>query len=238
MAKKKKSIGRIKPQELQQRILSLETLYGQRGLANILGVSADTIRRYRSGKSQPKNKNIYSKINQTYNKKKNLINSDYVELKRQQIEKRSKAQKQPRKRYAPIYPEYMFYSGAEEFREVRNFDYLQSLHERGYVAGWIGGAAIPLEVKFIIHGEPIDRWGMVVNIVGVTLSEDSPKKENNYQSQSAKLDVMPFYTRFIRGFKKGIPLNDQLDILRDHFFNLQLAQGYTIAFLGFYFEEE
>jgi hypothetical protein len=245
-------VGNMKPKfklgkaEIQKRVLELETLFGQAKLSKKLGVSKDSIRRYRDGKTLPQTKNIYKKLNAAYNKNKKFIDTGLVEKKRQQITKRKtvQAKGKTKERTTIIYPDYMYNSPAKDFSEARYFEKLEDLHNSGYVASWVGGKETPLEVQFIIDGEDLTRFGKVVNIVGVVTTEVSPKEENGFSNSDAALKVYPTYFRIIPGFKyileqnKKISFDERMDILRDFFFNLKVERGYTIAFMGFYFDEE
>jgi transcriptional regulator with XRE-family HTH domain len=153
--------------EIQKRVLELETLFGQAKLSKKLGVSKDSIRRYRDGKTLPQTKNIYKKLNAAYNKNKKFIDTGLVEKKRQQITKRKtvQAKGKTKERTTIIYPDYMYNSPAKDFSEARYFEKLEDLHNSGYVASWVGGKETPLEVQFIIDGEDLTRFGKVVNIV-------------------------------------------------------------------------
>lgn len=230
---------KLSKSEIQKRVLELETLFGQTQLSKKLGVSKDSIRRYRDGKTLPQTKNIYKKLNAVYNKNKSFIDTGLVEKKRQQITKRKTVQKRgaSKERKTIIYPDYMYNSPASDFSESRYFEKLEDLHNEGYVASWVGGKETPLEVQFIIDGEDLTRFGRVVNIVGVVTTEISPKEDNGFTGQDAALKVYPTYFRLIPGFTKNLKFNERMDILRDYFFDLKVERGYTIAFMGFYFNE-
>jgi transcriptional regulator with XRE-family HTH domain len=235
-----RKVGRLSQKEIQRRILELETLYGQKKLSKILGVSGDTIRRYRQGKSTPQTKEIYNKLNKTYNKNKNFIDTGAVEQKRAQIEKKSKSQKvgAKKERHVLIYPNYMYNSPASEFNDTRNFERLEDLQESGYVAAYVGGNAIPIECQFIIDGEDLKRWGKIINLVGIVTKEISPKADNSWTGQDASLEVFPTYYRLIPGLKKDNTFEQKMDKTREFFFNnINIDKGYTIAYLGFYFNE-
>jgi hypothetical protein len=236
----KRNYIRLKPEEIKKRVLELETLFGQKALSKKLGVSVDSVRRYRDGKTAPQTKTIYNKLNTLYNQKKKFIDTGAVETKRKQIEKRKTIQKSGAKkeRFAIIYPDYMYNSPASEFSDVRKFERLEDLHQAGYVAGWVGGKEIPLEVQFVINGENLSRWGKVLNIVGIVSKEISPKAENDYTGQDTTLEVYPTYFRLIPGLKKNLKFNEKLDKVREFFFeNVNVERGYTLAFLGYYFDE-
>lgn len=238
MAKKSK-FGRLSQTEIQKRVLELETLYGQKNLANQLGVSVDSIRRYRSGKTQPQTKSLYDKLNRIYNRNRNAIDQGAVEQKRKLIEARSRIQKEgkPKKREVTI-ENYLNFSPAEQFRNTRNMERLLDLSEAGYVAAYYGGNAIPLEVHFLIHGEPLSRFGKVVNIVGIVTNEVSPKEENKFTGQDSALTIFPTYFRLIHGLKKSDGFSERMDKIRQFFFEeIKVDRGYTVAFMGYFFDE-
>lgn len=230
---------RLTKEEIQKRVLELETLLGQKGLAEKLKVSKDSIRRYRDGKTSPQSQTIYKNLNKLYNKNKNFIDTGLVEKKRQQIQKRKASAKTGAKKFRTglIYPEYMYESPASDFSESTKFDKLEDLHNQGYVVAWQGGKEMPLEAQFIIHGEDLTRFGKIVNIVGIVSTEVSPKADNGFTGQSTSLKVYPTYFRLIPGIKKTLKFNERMDILREYFFDLKVDRGFTIAFLGFYFNE-
>jgi hypothetical protein len=206
----------------------------------MLGISSDSVRRYRSGKTLPQNKTIYNKLNKIYNKNRNAIDAGAVERKREIIERRSEAQRRgkPKFRTVPIYPTYMYQSPAEQFADVRNYNKLEDISEAGYVAAWFGGKEIPLEVQFIIHGENLNRYGKVIKIVGIVTNEVSPKEENAYTGESTSLEIYNVYYRLIPGLKKTDTYFDRLEKIRDFYFNMKVDRGYTVALLGYYFDEE
>lgn len=236
----RQKVGRLSPSEIRKRVLELETLYGQKNLASRLGVSVDSIRRYREGRTLPQTRNIYTNLNKLYNKNKKLIDAGAVERKQQQIEKRQTAQKRgaTKPRFAPIYPDYMYDSPAREFEGVNKWERLEDLSQAGYVAGWYGQKDIPLEVQFVIHGEGINRFGKVLHIVGIVSKEVSPKLENAYTGQDISLEVFSTYFRLIPGLKKDSKFFERMDRVREFFFEgIRIEKGFPMAFLGFYFDE-
>lgn len=239
MGKQKQKQRRIKQDEIQKRILSLEALYGQRGLAKKLNVSVDTIRRYRTGKSNP-NPNAYKKINQVFGQNKKKIQTDIIQTKIKKIQKRTETYKtgKPKNRCIIIYPDYMYNSPAREFEGVENFYFLEELQEKGYVAGYFGTKEIPTEVQFVIDGENLHRFGKILNLVGIISKEVSPKAGNAYTGNEASLEVFPVYIRLVKGFKKDTDFLKRMDLAREFFFeNINVERGFPIAFLGFYFKE-
>lgn len=238
---------RLKPEQFKKRVLELETLYGQKNLSKTLGVSMDSIRRYRDGKTYPQTKKLYEQINKLYNKNKKFIDTGLVEQKRKQIEQRKKIQalSKTKERFALIYPDYMYgrpgtkeQSPASEFQEVKNFDKLEDLHDAGYVAGWRGTKKIPLEVQFVIGGENLTRWGRIVKIIGIVTKEVSPKANNDFAANDIFLEVYRTPNLLIRGLDKSLNFEERIDLIRNFFFtNLEIERGLPMAFLGFYFDE-
>jgi len=237
---KRNKFARISPEEMQKRVLSLETLLGQKNLASALGVSKDTERRYRNGSSFPKTKDIYNKINRLYNSKKKLISPIEVEKKRAAIAKRAAALKKGKlkTRYVPIYPDYMYNSPAEQFDGVYNWEKLEELSEKGYIAGYKGFNEIPLEVQFTIGQEPLTRFGKIVHIVGIITQETSPKKENEFTGLNTRLSIFPTWYRLIQGLKKEDDFETRLEKIRNFFTTeIKVERGYALALLGYYFDE-
>lgn len=234
-----KKFGRLSKTEIQRRVLELETVFGQKKLSKVLGVSPDTIRRYRDGKTTPQSKKIYDTINKKYNKSKSFIESDLVETKKQQINKRKTAYKvgKTKERFTTIYPTYM-YGPAARFEGIQNFEKLEDLHDAGYVAGWLGGKAIPLEVQFVIRGNDLSDFADVIHMVGVTSTEVSPKEDNQYTGITAMLRIIPISRLLIRGLNATLSYTDKMDKLREYFHeHLNTAVGLPLAFLGWYVPE-
>lgn len=236
----KKKFGRLSQAEISKRVLELETVIGQKKLAKALGVSTDSIRRYRQGKSQPQNKAIYNKINSLYSRKKSLVEVEKVVKKQEQIKKKSESQKYGRikTRYTSIYPNYMYNSGAADFNGVQGWDKLEELSEEGYIAAWKGRDIIPLEVQFTLGRESLSRFGKVVNIVGITSRVQSPKGGEEYRGLDNYLQVFQTYYRMIPGLNKNTPFEERIDKIREFFINMEIASGFPNVFLGFYFNEE
>lgn len=238
---KKHTWARLSREEVQRRILELESVYGQKKLAKLLGISRDSVRRYRDGSTFPQTKQIYNKINQAYNVNKPLVNPEKVERKKTEIKKKSESQKYGRvkNRYAPMYPNYLYKSPASDFQESRNWDKLEEMGEQGFVAAWRGRDIIPLEVQFMAEGagEPLTRFGKVVNIVTAVSRITSPKDGTNFGEQS-EIVTFPTYYRLIRGLKKTDSFDERIDKIRNFVFDeLKVDRGYIVAFMGFYFEE-
>jgi hypothetical protein len=230
---------RLTDKDIQRRVLELESLFGQKKLSEILGVSADSVRRYREGKSKPTNKNVKEKINRLYNTRKNIIVPEKVKKLEEQIKHRKIGAKEGRKdaRFAPIYPDYMYDSPANEFSDVRNFDKMEELNEAGYVVGWYGRSSIPLEVQFVIHGESLERWGKVIHVIGIVNNQISPKEENAYTGLDTSLQIYKAYFRLIPGLKKRDDFDTRMEKIRNWFIDLKVEKGFTVALLGYYFDE-
>lgn len=235
----KKKQRRVTQEEIQKRILSLEALYGQKGLSKKLNISISTIRNYRTGKTTP-NKSLYKKINQIFGQNKKTIESEIIQAKIKNLKKKKQTYKngKPKNRYILIYPNYMYNSPAIEFEGVENYYFLEELQEKGYIAGYYGTKEIPIEVQFLIHGENLKRYGKILNLIGIISKEVSPKAENAYTGNEASLEVFPVYIRLVKGFKKDTDFLKRMDIAREFFFeNINIERGFPIAFLGFYFQE-
>ena len=235
-----KKWARLSPEQFQTRIIELETLYTQKQLSSVLGISRDSLRRYATGKTTPQSREVYNKINRLYNTKKAKVEQGKVEAKRQKIKKQSEAQTYGRikNRYASIFPEYMYSSPATDFQDSRGWDKLLSLSERGYVAGWRGRDIIPLEVQFLAEGEgtPLTRFGKIVNMVCAVSRITSPKDGINFW-EVAEIAIFQSYYRLINGLKKTDDFETRTDKIRDFASELKVDRGYIVAFLGFYFEE-
>jgi hypothetical protein len=236
---KKKTWSRLSPEEVQKRVLELETIYGQEKLSKILGVSKDSIRRYRDGKTFPQTQTIYKHINSLYYQNKNYVVPEKVEKKKQAIKKKSLAQLAGRikSRYASIY-DYVNTSPLDEFQGAKNIDKLFDMSDSGYVVGWRGREVIPLEVQFLAegYGESLTRFGNVVNIITIVSRYNSPKEGVMMESEGEMI-IQPIWHRLIKGFKKSLNFEERMNILREYAMNIKIDRGYTVAFLGYYFEE-
>jgi len=239
MAKRPKW-ARVKPEELQKRILELESEHGVSGLGKLLGVSRDSIRRYRDGETFPQNKEVYQKINSLYRKERPKINPQKVEQIQKKIKKQSEAQKYGRikSRYIPIYPDYMYNGRASEFDGVKSWDKLEGLSEDGFVAAWYGRDIIPLEVQFLAEGAgtSLKRFGQIVNIVGLVTRTGYPK-DGNFTGFETELVILPTYRRLIKRLKKSMDYDTRHEVIREFFLNLEIEKGYPIVYLGYYFNE-
>jgi transcriptional regulator with XRE-family HTH domain len=232
--------ARLSQEEIQNRLISLQTLYNQKDLSNILGISRRSLNYYQKGESFPRDREVYERINNLYNRNKQVIQPEAVKKRKTKQTKRTDAQKYGRVKWrtAPIYPNYMFYSPAKEFQGVKNWDDLEQLSENGFVAGWRGRNIIPLEVQLILHGEGQSRFGKVVRIMGIITRMNSPKKDNNFTGEETELVIFPTYFRLISGLKKEDSFETRLDKIREFFFDMSIERGYPVALLGFYFAED
>lgn len=231
--------ARLSPEEFQKRLRALQTVYNQKDLSNILGVSVRSINYYQKGESFPRSKEVYQNINALYNRTKSRIKPEAVEKKTKQRKERSDAQKYGRVKWrtTSIYPDYMYNSPASDFEGVKDWDKLEELSEEGFVAGWRGRNILPMEVQFVINGEGATRFGKVVRIVGIVTRMNSPKLSNGWTGDETELVIFPTYYRLIPGLKKSDSFEDRMDKVRDFFFGLDVSKGYPLALLGFYFDE-
>jgi len=240
------------PAEFQKRILELESIYGTKKLGDKLGVSRDSIRRYRTGKTTPQDRELYKKVNRIYGQKKKEVIPEKVEkIKKQQAE-RSKAQKLGRikNQYAPIYPDYMYDSPAADFTEVKDFlEKFEELFDNGYVAGWRGrdSEGIPLEVMFLSEGirPSLKRFGRFVNVVTL-FNEYTDKAMEDITSKRPGTNIDKQSIRIFRHYYKEIPglinakklkFEERMDLIREFILSIKLQKGQVSALLGYYFDE-
>jgi transcriptional regulator with XRE-family HTH domain len=231
---------RLTKQDIQKRVLELESLIGQKNLAGILNVSVDSVRRYREGRTKPQSKKVLEKINRIYNQRKNIISPEKIEHRRKQIERRQRGQREGREkpRYVPIYPDYMYDSPAAEFADVGGFEEsLIELSEQGYVAAYYGRDIIPLEVQFVIHGESLERRGKIIHLVGIVSHKTSPNKDNGFTGMDTRLEIFKVHYRLIPGWKAAKDFDSRMEVLRDYFLERQVKDGYTVALLAYYYDE-
>lgn len=241
MANKKQ----ITPKEFQNKILELESIYGTKKLGQKLGVSRDSIRRYRTGKTTPKDKSIYTKINRIYGQKKKSVNQEQVQKIKERQKKQSMSQRFGRlkSQYAPLYPDYMYESPVSEFKEAKNFELFDDLSMEGFIAGWKGrdSEGIPLEVQFLAEGKvSLSRFGRIVNIVTVVTEKQSPKGRSwrpEDQEGTDSIRVFKIYYRSIPGLTKKKTFFQRMDLIRDYILETKIERGHIEAFIGYYFNE-
>lgn len=242
---------KLSPQELSQRIIALETVYGQKGAAKKLGISPDSLRRYRDGKRQAP-ENVYQKINQKYNRTKTRIEPEKVQARITNITRRQYGAKQGKveNRFAPIYPDYIA-AITEQFPiDEKALALLESLSERGYVAAWTGGTEIPVEVQFVLYGENTKRFGKRPIILGIitpyySAGNGKGKSKKDDESRQSTIREFPIAARTARDVLRLEKRDDYLTRIQkiSDFGKENLAQKIDKAnridqIIGFYFDED
>lgn len=238
---KKAKWAKLPSGEFEKRLTALESVYTQKQLSSMLGVSVRSLNYYQKGESFPRSKEVYQKINSLYHTRKAKITPEQVQsrIKKRTTLTQAETLGRLKWRTVPIYPDYMVYSPTEYFSGVLNWDWLEEMSENGYVAGYYGRNAIPMEVQFLIHGEGQKRFGRVVRMVGIWDRSGSPKKENNFSGHEISLTVEPAHYLLIPTLKRTMSFEERTEAIRAYFFSREIDKklGIPMAYLGFYFNE-
>lgn len=233
------------PQKTQDKIFGIQSIYGTKKTAEKLGVSASTVRRWKSGKSTPKPEHLHI-INRVYGSNTRRIIPERVQQERTQYERRSIAH-QVKEWHIPIYPDYIEVLHEKTPIETTDgtFDNLIELSEQGYEYAYIGHKNEPeLFGQFILHGARLGdtetgRLHLVVNLTAHNSNKN--RTHDNYEVYLIKdFSIAKSIERLI-GFDRNSDLETNQEVLAAYAQNAlskNIDRNAVITgILGYYYEE-
>lgn len=209
MNKKKKGLT---PEQIQQRIVELESLFGQKETARRLGVSPSTLRKYKTGKAPTKS---VTKLNRIYGQNKKKIDPVKVDRYKKNVATKQTARRKKLLEQPKLIPTSKWVR-SEFDEEYIKANILQDTTE--YVA-----TLDSLSVQFM-NGDDIvsGRYGIakgtkLVTIYGLYNSNYNPEED------AGKMDYIA--SRFPIMLRKEMNIEQALEYLEGKFFETTKQAG-------------
>lgn len=202
------------PKTFSQKILELESVFGQKETAKRLGVSPKTLQNYKTGKTVPK-KEKAQKLNRVYGKNKEKVSEEKLEKYTKKIEKKREVRKQYLKSKPRLISSVKWSKSQFKDAEFIQFAVTEQSEYVAITEGRTGQFVSPSDILDSRYGLP--KGTKFVTIIGVYTNQYEEQGNANYGDL--------FESRFPILLRKEMDLEQALDYLEGKFFETSQQKG-------------